>query len=315
MTPLHRPGAEPNWRTVTPALAGIGLFIILALFNEYRDFTLWRNYALSGVLLGAAATYAFYVYDVRIPHYILWVIVGALLTHYVGGSLGSPDAYRMGLLGTHGINGAYHTYDWWDHLTHGVGIGASAMGIAYLVEMYQVRRGLGWGGSGVWLVSVLAALAAGVGVELYEYLGKTAFQTIDQGGYENTMRDLHFNLIGAIVGAGVAVTVNRTTFRRRIREQWRVDTDERTGPTGPWYRRITPGMSGFVVFCTIPALTALYLSTQFFSQPIPPELDVQRYDPALQTLTASAAAALVLGPLAGLLQRRILADRAEEAPP
>ncbi|MGB1587014.1 MAG: hypothetical protein ACPHID_08245 [Thermoplasmatota archaeon] len=293
-----------QWMGVMPFLVGIASFAGLAAFNEARGFDLWRNYALSGFFLGGATTWVLLRYDVRLPHYIQWVIVGALWTHYGGGSLGSPDPYRMGLLGMHGINGAYHHFDWWDHLTHGVGIGASAMGIAYLFEVYQARRGLQWSASRVFLLTMLASLTAGVAVELYEFLGKQAFQTIDQGGYENTMRDLHFNLIGALVGAGVAIFVNRTQFRERILARW--VHDDPVPHDAPWWRQMTPPMTGFIFFTAVPALTALFLATQFFSQAIPPD-DGGLYDQALWTLTGATAAALVVGPMATLIHRRRLA--------
>jgi hypothetical protein len=245
--------------------------------------------------------YVLWRLQLRVPTYIQGTILIALLLHYVGGSLGSPSPYHMGYLGTHGINGAYHTYEWWDHLTHGVGIGASAMGIAYLLEVYQTRRRLGWSASGVWIAAVLAAVAAGVAVELYEFLGKTAFQTIDQGGYENTVRDLHFNLMGAMAGAGLAVTINRAKFHALIRRQWNIEMG--TVADGRWWRHLPPAMAGFLVFVSIPALTALYLSTQFFSRPLPTD-DLAHYDTTLYTLLGSAAAAVVAGPLAALGYRQ-----------
>lgn len=288
-------------RTVLPFLVGMGLFALLAAFNQARGFELWRNYALSGILLGAYPTYLFWRYDVRIPSYIQWTIVGALMTHYGGGSLGSPEPYKMGLWGMHGINGAYHHFSWWDHLTHGVGIGASAMGIAYLFEVYHVRRGLRWTGAAVFLTTLAAALTAGVGVELYEYLGKTMFQTIDQGGYENTMQDLHFNLLGAAAGAGLAVTVNRRRFWSRIQDRWRVPRTPRAHAA--WWRRVTAPMVGFVTFCGITAGGALFLAVRYLTQDVPAD-DLHLYDPALQTMTWLTLLGLALAPVAALLHTR-----------
>ncbi len=290
-----------NWKHQTPFLIGIGSFALLAIFNEIRGFDLWRNYALSGILLGGSTVYALYRTDMRLPHYIQSIIVAALLSHYVGGSLGSPDPYRMGLLGMHGVNGAYHHFDWWDHLTHGLGIGASTMGIAYLLEVYQTRRGLEWSASALWIVSVLAGLAAGVAVELYEFLGKTAFQTIDQGGYENTMRDLHFNAIGSALGAGIAVSVNRSQFRQRIIDQW--GQKDPVPRDAPWFQHTTPAMVGFVTFCGIPALAAIFLMTKFFTMELP-DNDLHLYDPALRFLTIMAALGILLAPVGATIHRR-----------
>lgn len=283
-----------RWRAVVPFVTGLAIFAALAAFNESRDFDLWRNYALSGVILGGGITWLMVHFDARVPAYIQWTIIGATLTHYGGGSLGSPDPYHMGLLGMHGINGAYHHFDWWDHLTHGVGIGASAMGLAYLFESYQTRRGLHWSASGLWIITMLAALTVGVAVELYEFLGKQAFQTIDQGGYENTMRDLHFNLIGAGVGATIAIVANRRRFQARILARWQPAT---VAAGQHWWQRTTPFMVGLTTFTFVPAMTAVALGTRFFAQELPPD-DLALYDPALWTMTASVAAAMLLAPVA-----------------
>lgn len=290
-----------SWRTVRPFLVGLACFAVLAVFNEARGFALWRNYALSGVALGGITTWILWRHDVRIPAYIQWVIVAGLLLHYGGGSLGSPDPYHMGLLGMHGVNGAYHEYSWWDNLTHGVGIGAGAMAIAYLAEAYQMRRGLAWPAWSVAVVAILGALTAGVAVELYEYLGKTLFQTIDQGGYVNTVRDLHFNILGAIIGAVVAVLLDRRRFADRIARHWgRTEADRRSEP---WTARIPAGMRGFLAFTLLPALASLALGAQFYVAAPPHESDAS-YEQTLQTLLWSMLAGIAAGLAAWYASRR-----------
>ena len=284
-----------SWRTVAPFVVGLALFALLGALNAARDFDLWRNYAFSGILLGAPVTWVLWRFDVRIPAYIQGVIVVGLLLHYGGGSLGSPDPYRMGLLGMHGINGAYHRFAMWDNLTHGAGIGAGAMAVAYLLELYQVRRGLGWSAPVVGGLAVLSALAAGVAVELYEYLGKTAFQTIDQGGYINTMTDLQFNILGALAGTAWAVTVNRTRFWQRIQQHWGHQAALPLGRPSP---RLPPAMAGFIAFVFVPALATMAMAVRFIFQEVPAESDKALYDPALHLLLASALAGMAAAPLA-----------------
>ncbi len=293
---MSPPQERPELRHVALFLVGLGAFLLLAAFNQWRGFDLWRNYAISGFLLGAPVVYTLWRLDMRLPQYIQGAIVGAMLAHYIGGSLGYVPGppYRMGLLGMHGINGAYHVFEWWDHLTHGLGIGASAMGIAYLFDVYQMRRGLGWNAGVLWTVSVMAGLTAGVGVELYEYLGKTAFQTIDQGGYDNTMQDLWFNFLGASIGAGLAVTVNRTALRARITGHWSLPEEHE--PTGTWLQNLPPRMAGFLAFITIPAATALGLGLHYFTVD-GLAMDLVLYDPALQSMVAAAVAAVVAVPV------------------
>ena len=44
------------------------------------------------------------------------------------------------------------------------------------------------------------SVAIGVAYEVYEFFGKTMFQTIDQGGYVNTASDLVSDMLGAGLG-------------------------------------------------------------------------------------------------------------------
>jgi hypothetical protein len=58
------------------------------------------------------------------------------------------------------------------------------------------------------------SVAIGVAYEVYEFFGKTFFQTIDQGGYINTASDLVSDMLGA--GLGVLFShfydpINRTS--------------------------------------------------------------------------------------------------------
>lgn len=308
---MTRPQHKRHPRTVAPFLIGLACFALLAVLNQARGFELWRNYALSGLVLGGTATWALYHWDVRVPRYIQWVIVTGLLLHYGGGSLGSPDPYRMGLLGYHGINGAYHVHSWWDNLTHFAGVGAGTMATVYMLDIYQVRRGLAWTAPVLGGLSIVVGLAMGVGVELYEYLGKEAFQTIDQGGYVNTMRDLHFNFLGATAGAILAVTIDRRRYAGAIERHWGRPATTKAGQ--PWATRVPPGMFGFLGFVAPAAAMTLFLATRFLLMPSPDAPGA--YDQALQWMTWSAVAGLVLAPVAGLAwSRRRRGDDVEATP-
>lgn len=293
---------QPHVRTVVPFLVGLACFALLAVLNQSRGFDLWRNYALSGLVLGGVVTWALWHWDVRVPRYIQWVIVTGMLLHYGGGSLGSPDPYAMGLFGYHGINGAYHVHSWWDNLTHFVGVGAGAMASAYLLDAYQARRGLAWNKRTIWALSFLTGLAMGVGVELYEYLGKTMFQTIDQGGYKNTMLDLVFNVLGAGLGAGLAVTIDRRRLASEIERHWgSVKAPPMVGR--PFAERLPPAMVGYACFVAVPAGMTLWLVGHYLA--LLPGLDAQgTYDGALQLMLWSAVGGIVLGPAAGVAWAR-----------
>jgi hypothetical protein len=296
-----RPQVRPDVRTVVPFLVGLACFAAIAVLDQVRHFVLWRNYALSGVVLGGITTWVVYRLDVRVPRYIQWVIVTALLLHYGGGSLGNPDPYEMGLLGYHGINGAYHVHSWWDNLTHFMGIGAGTMAITYLLDAYQTKRGLAWTKTSIWMLAVATGLAAGVGVELYEYLGKTAFQTIDQGGYGNTIADLQFNFLGSALASALAVTVDRRRLASQIEHHW--GQPERTMTGQPLAERVSAPMMGFIAFVAVPAGMTLWLAARDWHL-LPGATLQATYDGALQLLLGSAIAGAVCGPIAGLAWAR-----------
>lgn len=306
-TPPRTPPAadERDWRTVKPFVIGIVSFGLLALFNESRDFDLWRNYAVMGMVLGSPVTWIVYKLDVRVPYYIQWVIVAGLWLHYGGGSVGSPGPHgEPGLSGMHGINGTYHVFSWWDNLTHFMGMAASALAAAYLLDVFQLRRRLGWPRALVGTIAFLSGLAVGAGVELYEYLGKTLFQTIDQGGYHNTMADLAWNFVGATVGSIVGVAVNRGPRWQTMQEQW-----GRARPQAPRNHLIPPAMIGFLAFVTPPAVTSLVLAGHFLA--VMPAESMAAYDGALNDLTLGAAVGIMAGPFAGTLARELRRRRAQ----
>ncbi|MEK6976486.1 MAG: hypothetical protein AABY18_09115 [Candidatus Thermoplasmatota archaeon] len=292
------PTPPRSLHSILPSLAGLAGCILLAIINQARGFDLWRNYALTGLVEGSIIAWILWRWNARIPHYIQWVITAAAMLHYGGGSLGSTDPYHMGLFGFHGINGAYHTFDWWDHLTHGVGVGAATMAAAYLLEAYQMRRGLQWRARTVWFLAVLVGLALGVGVELAEYLGKSAFNTIDQGGYDNTMQDLHYNVLGAALGAAIAAIVDRRRLTRRI--EGLIGKPRPIPPPTKLLERIPPAMAGLTTFVSAPAAMTFALSLRYLFQDHP-VLDPRAYDDALNLMLASTIAGAVLGPVVALV--------------
>jgi len=284
---------------VAPFLVGLVMFALIAVWDQVRSIELWRNYAISGILLGAPSVYVIARADVRVPHYVQWVIVAALLLHYVGGSLAGPDPYTFGPLRMHGVNGAYHTFPWWDHLTHGMGIGAGSLGVAYMLEVYQARRGLRWAWWTVALLALASGLAAGVAVELYEYGGKTLFQTIDQGGYRNTAQDLQFNFLGAGLGAALGVWINRLVYGERLRAQAPASLPSARPGTAPGRPDpLTRSMRAFTLFVGIPAAVSLAMAARAVVSP-GDNLDDARYELLLRTLTAAALAGTAAA--AGLL--------------
>jgi hypothetical protein len=299
--------SQRDWKTVLPFIVGLISFAMLAILNEVRDFDLWRNYALVGILLGGPSTYFVYRTNVRVPHRIQWVITIGLWFHYGGGSLGSPGPHDTpGLLGMHGINGAYHVFAWWDNLTHAFGMGSAAMAIAYTLEVYQLRRRLGWNSQLVAILAFTSALAVGVGVELYEFLGKTIFQTIDQGGYENTMWDIVWNMIGATIGTLYAVAFDRRGNWSALQRRWGAQA-------APAARQLPPNMLGYIAFIAPAAVTSAFFGLRFLLVGDMGYADA--YDRALTALSMSAAVGVVAAPIVSYATRTYLRRLAPDASP
>ncbi len=261
-------------------LAGVTAFAILGVINHVRDFTLWRNYCIAAVVMSMPIFAGLHLARVRVPYPTQAAVIAATAAHFVGGSAGSPGPHGTpGWFGLHGINGAYHVFGWWDHLTHGLGIGATTMGYAYLLDVYQGRRRLGWTAPQLAAMALVCGLATGVLVELYEYLGKTMFQTIDQGGYANTMTDLNFNLLGATLGALLATGNQRTRLRPHMEGVW----GHSLAPPGPWWARLPPTMAGLAAAAALVAAASFYHGMRFLF--VEPHDSIEAYDQSLNSLT------------------------------
>jgi hypothetical protein len=104
-----------------------------------------------------------------------------------------------------GVNGMYHVHAWWDELVHGTNNAAIAIG--WSLAWRRISNHNGWEISPRMIAGICFSLtvAIGVGYEVYEFFGKTVFQTIDQGGYLNTATDLVSNLVGAVAGTMFAL--------------------------------------------------------------------------------------------------------------
>ncbi|MDA8728179.1 hypothetical protein N9M88_03595, partial [Euryarchaeota archaeon] len=99
-----------------------------------------------------------------------------------------------------GVNGMYHVHPWWDKLVHGMN--STAIAIAWSLGWRRMSEHNGWQLSPrvVAFTAFSLGVAIGVAYEVYEFFGKTMFQTIDQGGYVNTATDLVSDMLGAGLG-------------------------------------------------------------------------------------------------------------------
>ena len=146
----------------------------------------------------------------HIPALPLWIGYFATMLHFIGGSLGAADSgpgpfcfdgMQPGeWLCADGVNGMYHVHPWWDKLVHSMN--STAIAIAWSLGWRRMSEHNGWQLSPrvVAFTAFSLSVAIGVAYEVYEFFGKTMFQTIDQGGYVNTASDLVSDMLGAGLG-------------------------------------------------------------------------------------------------------------------
>ena len=193
-----------------PLLAWFLSCTILTIWNYSRGLHLWAGYNLGGAVMALLVISFMWNGRMRMPALPLWIAYTTTLLHFLGGSLGAPDhgpgpfcfdGMQPGeWLCADGVNGMYHVHAWWDELVHGTNSAAAAIGWSFAWR--RVSNHNGWEISPRMVAGICFSLtvAIGVGYEVYEFFGKTIFQTIDQGGYRNTASDLVSDLVGAWIG-------------------------------------------------------------------------------------------------------------------
>ena len=211
-------GKKRVWQTEVPERAPLIVGVIscamLSIWNLNRGLNLWAGYNFGGAMMALLALLILWKGRAHIPALPLWLGYSASMLHFFGGSLGAADS---GLgpfcfdgmnpgewLCADGVNGMYHVHPWWDKLVHVMN--STALAIAWSLGWRRMSEYNGWQLSPrvVAFTAFSLSVAIGVAYEVYEFFGKTFFQTIDQGGYVNTATDLVSDMLGA--GLGVLFT-------------------------------------------------------------------------------------------------------------
>lgn len=193
-----------------PLLAWFISCIILTFWNLSRGLNLWAGYNFGGAVMALLALMILWKGKAHIPALPLWIGYFATMLHFIGGSLGAADSgpgpfcfdgMQPGeWLCADGVNGMYHVHPWWDKLVHSMN--STAIAIAWSLGWRRMSEHNGWQLSPrvVAFTAFSLSVAIGVAYEVYEFFGKTMFQTIDQGGYVNTASDLVSDMLGAGLG-------------------------------------------------------------------------------------------------------------------
>lgn len=215
---LMQGGATRIWQSEIPERAPLMAWfiscVILTVWNLSRGLNLWAGYNFGGAVMALMALLILWKGRAHIPALPLWIGYSATMLHFIGGSLGAADSgpgpfcfdgMQPGeWLCADGVNGMYHVHPWWDKLVHSMN--STAIAIAWSLGWRRMSEHNGWQLSPrvVAFTAFSLSVAIGVAYEVYEFFGKTFFQTIDQGGYVNTASDLVSDILGA--GLGVAFT-------------------------------------------------------------------------------------------------------------
>ena len=193
-----------------PLLAWFVSCVILTFWNLSRGLNLWAGYNFGGAVMALFALMILWKGKAHIPALPLWIGYFATMLHFIGGSLGAADSgpgpfcfdgMQPGeWLCADGVNGMYHVHPWWDKLVHSMN--STAIAIAWSLGWRRMSEHNGWQLSPrvVAFTAFSLSVAIGVAYEVYEFFGKTMFQTIDQGGYVNTASDLVSDMLGAGLG-------------------------------------------------------------------------------------------------------------------
>ena len=141
------------------------------------DAMVWRDYFIEGSFFALIVLLLTRKFACPLLAGIIGII-GSIL-HYVGGA-----------------TDWYHHYEWWDHMTHGLAHMVFVFLFLYLYEIATDRGLLKVRPYIAMIFVVILSMGMGAFSETREYAFSIFFDTIDQGGYHNTMQDFVWDFIG-----------------------------------------------------------------------------------------------------------------------
>jgi putative membrane protein len=143
----------------------------------------------------------------QLPLWLLWLLAIWGLLHMLGGGVQAGDGVLYGyvVLPLH-LDGEF-TLLKYDQLVHAYGFGVAALAVRYLL-----KRSIGNAIPGFWLGAVAVCAAMGLGAlnEIVEFAAVVASPSTGVGGYYNTVLDLVFNGLGALIAVIGAAIVGKS---------------------------------------------------------------------------------------------------------
>lgn len=176
--------------------AYIVLFSIGFIYGGNFEFAIYTV-----VMLATTFMIMFIARDTRIPNGFLWALSLMGILHMLGGGVHVHGerlyAYRIwDLYSTSDAGLALVRYD---QIVHMLGYAVVAVAIHYLLR----RTSPDMDAIGRAVLSILAVMAIGSINELAEFFVVLTLPSTGVGDYFNTMLDLSFNTLGAVIGVSV----------------------------------------------------------------------------------------------------------------
>ena len=183
----------------------VPVFTVIALRNLNFEFILYV-----GVILVVGAWVVVKQRSIQFPPAVLWGLSVWGLLHMAGGNLrvGEDVLYGLQLIP---IVLRY------DQLVHAFGFGTATLLCCHLLHRYLKHPVEGWGT----LSFLIVMMGCGLGAmnEIVEFIAVKSFENTNVGGYDNTLWDLIFNLVGAVAATTYLAWTRKAVARRRTSER------------------------------------------------------------------------------------------------
>ncbi len=171
----------------------ISIFSAIAFRRENYEFVLYA------VVVGVIATIIVLQQSrIRLDRTLLWGLTLWGLLHMAGGIV----RFDGRVLYAHMLLPVFPTYEVirYDHAVHMFGFGIMTLVSYHLLRPFLRREIDRWWT--IWLLVILMGSGFGALNEIIEFIAVITVPDTGVGGYENTLLDLVFNLIGGIAAAG-----------------------------------------------------------------------------------------------------------------
>ncbi len=192
-----------NTQLVLVALASLVVVGVVEVVSDYdylaRRLALLSTNLITFVFLLSAAGYLKRRFGERLPWVVYWVAASGVWLD----ALGNFQNY-------------YTRYWWWDNVTHAGGTLAAAVSIYVFIRLILRRRGLvlGPGLEGMVIVAIGTTFSAFY--EISEWWGDLLFDTRRVGDRFDTVSDLWYNFLGALVVVLVGAWIERRRRRAAL---------------------------------------------------------------------------------------------------